>query len=87
MRYREEKAAHGAPIGNQNAANQSSQTGNIESDPKRTCDVIAGETGVSKNTVIRAEEFADAVDMLAEVEGEAGAWADGSWQIAFTEIC
>ena len=47
------------------AAKSGSQIGNLIGNPK-TCKRIATENGVSKNTVIRAEEFAKGVDAAEE---------------------
>jgi len=64
--YRETKKEQGAPVGNANAAKQSAQNGNFV----KTAEVIADQFGIGKNTVIRAEKFADAVDTIADTYGE-----------------
>ena len=62
--YEAEKCANGgdrkSPV-----AKSGSQIGNLIGNPK-TCKRIATENGVSKNTVIRAEEFAKGVDAAEE---------------------
>lgn len=65
--YEAEKATHGASDGfrgNQHQELVSSQIGNL---PK-TCERIAKENRISKNSVIRAEAFSKAVDIADEVE-------------------
>ena len=58
--YEAEKCANGGDRKSP-AAKSGSQIGNLIGNPK-TCKRIATENGVSKNTVIRAEEFAKGVD-------------------------
>ena len=62
--YEAEKAVHGGDRKSP-TAKSSSQIGNLIESPK-TCKRIAAENGVSKNTVIRAEEFAKGVDAAEE---------------------
>lgn len=62
--YDAEKAVHGGDR-KSSTAKSSSQFGNLIENPK-TCKRIAAENGVSKNTVIRAEEFARGVDAAEE---------------------
>ena len=62
--YDAEKAIHGGDR-KSSSAKSSSQIGNLIENPK-TCKRIAVENGVSKNTVIRAEEFAKGVDAAEE---------------------
>ena len=67
--YKMRKKKAGAPKGNKNAGKQCTQNGNIESDakPKRVSEQLAEEMGVAKNTVIRAEQFADSVAAAEKV--------------------
>jgi len=67
--YESEKAAYGASDGfrgNQHQELVGSQNGNL---PKalKTCERIAKENGIGKNTVLRAENFSKAVDIVDEV--------------------
>ena len=62
--YEVEKCANGGDRKSP-AAKSGSQIGNLIGNPK-TCKRIATENGVSKNTVIRAEEFAKGVDAAEE---------------------
>ena len=62
--YDAEKAIHGGDR-KSSSAKSSSQNGNLIENPK-TCKRIAVENGVSKNIVIRAEEFAKGVDAAEE---------------------
>lgn len=62
--YDAEKAIHGGDR-KSSSAKSSSQIGNLIENPK-TCKRIAVENGVSKNTVLRAEEFAKGVDAAEE---------------------
>ena len=62
--YDAEKTIHGGDR-KSSSAKSSSQNGNLIENPK-TCKRIAVENGVSKNTVIRAEEFAKGVDAAEE---------------------
>ena len=62
--YDAEKAIHGGDR-KSSSAKSSSQNGTLIENPK-TCKRIAVENGVSKNTVIRAEEFAKGVDAAEE---------------------
>ena len=62
--YEAEKCANGGGRKSP-AAKSGSQIGNLIGNPK-TCKRIATENGVSKNTVIRAEEFAKGVDAAEE---------------------
>lgn len=54
--YNSAKKDVGAPEGNDNAKKQKAQSGPIKS----TAEVIAAQTGVSKNTVKRDAQFAEA---------------------------
>ena len=65
--YEAEKASHGGDRGNQYTNLASSQIGNLPNKEK-TCERIAGENGISKNSVLRAEAFSKAVDIADEVE-------------------
>ncbi len=65
--YEAEKASHGGERGNQYTNLASSQIGNLPKHAK-TCDRIAEENGISKNSVLRAESFAKAIDIAEEVE-------------------
>lgn len=69
--YESEKASHG---GNRNVFHDENgrfttnpQVGNLRSDNK-TCERIASENGISKNSVLRAEAFSKAVDIADEIE-------------------
>lgn len=63
--YEAEKLTVGGQIGNQNRAIRSTQNGNFEN--LKTCERIAQENNVGKNTVVRAEQFAKGVDAAEEV--------------------
>ena len=66
--YEAEKSSYGANKGfrgNQYCEMVSSQNGNLPKKEK-TCERIARENGISKNTVIRAEQFSKAVDIADE---------------------
>ena len=65
--YEAEKARHGGERGNQYTSLASSQFGNLPNSAK-TCERIADENGISKNTVLRAEAFSKAVDIADEIE-------------------
>ena len=65
--YEAEKASHGGDRGNQYTNLASSQIGNLPNKEK-TCERIAGENGISKNSVLRAEAFSKAVDIADAVE-------------------
>lgn len=68
--YEAEKASHGAKDGfrgNQYQGLVSSQNGNLPNHSK-TCERIAIENGISKNTVLRDESFSKAVDIADEIE-------------------
>lgn len=65
--YEAEKASHGGDRGNQYTNLASSQIGNLPNKEK-TCERIAGENGISKNSVLRAEAFSKAVDIADEIE-------------------
>lgn len=64
--YEAEKASHGGDR-KSSEAKSSSQIGNLISTEK-TCEKIAKENGVSKNTVLRDEAFSKAVDIADEIE-------------------
>lgn len=70
-RYESEKASYG---GNRNLSHDEngrfttgSQVGNLWSNQK-TCDRIANEYGISRNSVLRAETFSKAVDIADEID-------------------
>ena len=70
-RYESEKASYG---GNRNLSHDEngrfttgSQVGNLGSSQK-TCERIANEYGISRNSVIRAETFSKAVDIADEID-------------------
>ena len=66
--YEAEKSSYGANEGfrgNQYCEMVSSQNGNLPKKEK-TCERIARENGISKNTVIKAEQFSKAVDIADE---------------------
>jgi len=65
--YEAEKASHGGERGNQYTDLASSQNGNLPKHNK-TCERIAEENGISKNSVLRAEAFSKAVDIADEIE-------------------
>ena len=62
--YKAEKTAYGGDRKN-NAPKSSYQNGNLILKEK-TCERIAAENGVARNTVIRAEQFANGVDAAEE---------------------
>ena len=64
--YEAEKASHGGDR-KSSEVKSSSQFGNLISSEK-TCERIASENGISKNTVLRAEAFSKAVDIADEIE-------------------
>lgn len=64
-RYQSEKKAEGAPVGNKNAAKQLAHNGPVVT----TANKLAAEFKVSKNTIKRDAEFAEAVDTIAETAG------------------
>jgi len=70
-RYESEKASYG---GNRNLSHDEngrfttgSQVGNLGASQK-TCEKIANEYGISRNSVLRAETFAKAVDIADEID-------------------
>lgn len=65
-RYESEKASYG---GDRKSieVKSSSQVGNLIS-PEKTCDRIANEYGISKNSVLRAGAFSKAVDIADEID-------------------
>lgn len=68
--YEAEKCSHGAKDGfrgNQHQELVSSQNGNLPKHNK-TCERIAEENGISKNSVLRAEAYSKAVDIADEIE-------------------
>lgn len=65
--YDSEKASHGGNRGNQYTKEASYNDGNLPNSMK-TCDRIAQENGVSRNTVLRSAAYAKAVDYADEVE-------------------
>lgn len=87
--YEAEKASHGAKDGfrgNQHQELVSSQIGNLPKHNK-TCDRIAAENGISKNSVLRAEAFSKAVDIAEEVEpGIRSEFLNGSIKATEKEI-
>lgn len=64
QQYKAEKIAYGGDRKN-NAPRSSYQNGNLILKEK-TCERIAAENGVARNTVIRAEQFANGVDSAEE---------------------
>ncbi|OUQ33130.1 hypothetical protein [Faecalibacterium sp. An122] len=66
QQYKAEKIAYGGDRKN-NAPKSSYQNGNLILKEK-TCERIAAENGVARNTVIRAEQFANGVDAAEEAE-------------------
>ena len=64
QQYKAEKIAYGGDRKN-NAPKSSYQNGNLILKEK-TCERIAAENGVARNTVIRAEQFANGVDAAEE---------------------
>lgn len=65
-RYESEKASHGGDR-KSNEVKSSSQVGNLIPTEK-TCEKIANEYGISKNSVLRAETFSKAVDIADEID-------------------
>ena len=65
--YDSEKLSHGGNRGNQYTKEASSLGGNSANSLK-TCERIAQENGISRNTVIRSAAYAKAVDYADEVE-------------------
>lgn len=66
--YKMRKKKAGAPKGNSNASKQCTQNGDIVSGPpKRVSEQLAEELGVAKNTIIRAERFADGLEAADKV--------------------
>ena len=59
--YSAEKASMGGRRGNQYTKLPGSQVGNLAK-PEKTCEKIAKDNNIGKNTVIRAETFSKAVD-------------------------
>lgn len=64
--YESEKASHGGDR-KSSEVKSSSQVGNLIS-PEKTCDRIANEYGISKNSVLRAGAFSKAVDIADEID-------------------
>lgn len=62
--YEAEKQTVGGQLGNQNHSFRCTQNGNIEI--KRTSERIAKENNIGKNTVVRAEKYAQGVDAAEE---------------------
>ena len=65
-RYESEKASYGGDR-KSSEVKSSSQVGNLIS-PEKTCDRIANEYGISKNSVLRAGAFSKAVDIADEID-------------------
>lgn len=65
--YEAEKLRQGTNNQYIQVKSESSQIGNFHSGEK-TCERIAGENGISKNSVLRAEAFSKAVDIADEIE-------------------
>lgn len=65
--YEAEKRRQGTNNQYVQAKSESSQIGNFHSQ-KKTCERIAKENGMSKNSVLRAETYAKAVDMADEID-------------------
>ena len=64
--YSAEKASMGGSRGNQYTKMAGSQDGNLPN-PKKTCERIAKENNIGKNTVIRAETYSKAIDAAEDV--------------------
>lgn len=64
--YESEKASHGGDR-KSSEVKSSSQVGNLISSEK-TCERIANENGISRNSVLRAEAFSKAVDIADEID-------------------
>ena len=64
--YESEKATHGGDR-KSSEVKSSSQVGNLISSEK-TCERIANENGISRNSVLRAEAFSKAVDIADEID-------------------
>lgn len=65
--YEAEKQRQGTNNQYVQAKSESSQIGNFHSSAK-TCERIAAENGIGKNSVFRAEAFSKAVDIADEIE-------------------
>ena len=69
--YEAEKASHGGERGllhdEKGQFTSSSQNGNLRCKSK-TCERIAEENGISRNSVLRAEAYSKAVDIADEIE-------------------
>lgn len=65
--YEAEKRRQGTNNQYVQAKSESSQIGNFHSSTK-TCERIAAENGIGKNSVFRAEAFSKAVDLADEIE-------------------
>lgn len=84
--YEAEKQRQGTNNQYVQAKSESSQIGNFHSSEK-TCDRIAAENGISKNSVLRAEAFSKAVDIAEEVEpGIRSEFLNGSIKATEKEI-
>lgn len=64
VRYREERQAHGAPVGNDNAKKQRDNESQKPCPFEKTADTIAKDAGVHANTIKNDATFAAAVDTL-----------------------
>ena len=64
--YSAEKASMGGSRGNQYTKMAGSQDGNLPN-PKKTCERIAKDNNIGKNTVIRAETYSKTVDAVEDV--------------------
>ena len=64
--YESEKATHGGDR-KSSEVKSSSHVGNLISSEK-TCERIANENGISRNSVLRAEAFSKAVDIADEID-------------------
>lgn len=70
--YKAKKKSAGGQLDNDNAKKRSAQNGPIVSPKKeRTADKLARELGVGRNTIKRAEKFADGVDAIRKDSPEA----------------
>ena len=65
-RYRDEKQAEGAPVGNRNAEKQLGNESQKPCPVVSTADKVAAESGVAARTVKNDAAFAAAVDVLVE---------------------
>lgn len=67
VEYENEKLAHGAQAGNQNASKQSRQNDDTVFSGKRTKNIVAEKHGIGSKTVERAGDFAKGVNLAEEI--------------------